>query len=160
MVLKKVCLLQCVILVRSPRIIAGHETWVFGNFMPNWKTKPTKIIKARPYQGGVKKRSKTCFTPNGLICSSVRLSIVLRFLAGKRALDIDLARGISRTEAFHRVRLIVGAIHRCPRLSIDFLSSHKNNKKITRKFKEIAWMDCWHGFASQIATMWSLQRQE
>jgi hypothetical protein len=50
---------------------------------------------------------------NGIIPSTLRLSIALRYFAGGSSYDICLAHGVSHSEVFKSVWLVVDAVNQC-----------------------------------------------
>jgi DDE superfamily endonuclease len=72
---------------------------------------------------------------NGLISTSVRLSVALRYFAGGRPDDIALVHGISHSEVFNSVWKVVDAVNSCKNLNIGFPQSHTAQRKIARAFE-------------------------
>jgi hypothetical protein len=61
---------------------------------------------------------------NGLITTPFRLSCAIRYFAGGRPEDISLVHGISHTEVFHSVWMVVDAINQCEELAFTFPEDH------------------------------------
>jgi len=74
--------------------------------------------------------------PNGRILPSVRLACALRFLAGGDAVDIQVLYGISNTEVYESVKIVVEAVNRCESLKIVFPESHAEQMRIAKGFQE------------------------
>ena len=74
-----------------------------------------------------RKKRKLSYVPNGSTCSSVRLSIALRFFAGGCPLDIALVHGVSPSEVLFSTWKVADAVHANPLLNIQFPECHKNN---------------------------------
>jgi hypothetical protein len=72
---------------------------------------------------------------NGLIHSSVRLSIALRYFAGGSVYDIALVHGVSHSEVFLCVWRVLDAINQHPDLEIKFPDDHEAQRKIADGFK-------------------------
>ena len=75
-----------------------------------------------------KKRKRTA--PNGVIHSSARLSIALRYFAGGDHLDITLVHGVSHSEVLKSVWIVVDAVHQTPELDINFPIDHAEQRLI------------------------------
>jgi DDE superfamily endonuclease len=72
--------------------------------------------------------------PNGIITTTVRLSIALRYFAGGRPEDIALVHGVSHSEVFRSVWKVVDAVLKCEELSIKFPSDHAKQKELAEAF--------------------------
>jgi hypothetical protein len=59
-------------------------------------------------------------SPNGLIISTVRLSIAIQYFAGGRPEDIALVHGVSHSDVFRSVWKVVDTVLQCPELAISF----------------------------------------
>lgn len=77
------------------------------------------------------------YVPNGHITTSVRLAVALRFFAGGSLYDIAPLYGISRTDAFDSVWIVVAALNKSTdqRLSVTYPESHDEQKAIARAFQ-------------------------
>ena len=71
---------------------------------------------------------------NGLITPEIRLSSALRYFAGGRPEDIALVHGISHTEVFNSVWMIVDAVNTAPELAFSFPEDHEKQKELARGF--------------------------
>jgi len=74
---------------------------------------------------------------NGLIHSSTRLAVALRFFAGGSPYDIALVNGISLTEVYRSVWTIVNRVNRSdsPELAVAFPTDHSKQLEIAQGFK-------------------------
>ena len=65
-------------------------------------------------------------------------------MAGGSVLDIALVHGVSPTEVYTSLWIVVDAIHECPDLEISFPSSHHEQIEIAKRFrdKSYAGFDC------------------
>lgn len=81
---------------------------------------------------------------NGIISNATRLSVALRYFAGGRPEDISLVHGISHSEVFNSVWLIVDAVNKCPKLKIGFPEDHAEQRRIAAGFKSksVPGFDC------------------
>lgn len=82
-----------------------------------------------------RKKRKRGKTPNGDIDSASRLSMALRYFAGGDPLDISLVHGVSHSEVFKSVWLVVDAVHSTPDLDINFPTDHAEQRRIAREFQ-------------------------
>jgi hypothetical protein len=73
--------------------------------------------------------------PNGPIPSGIRLAVALRYFAGGSMLDIMISHGISRSECYLSIWLIVNAINSNPDFDMVFPRSHAAQKEIARGFQ-------------------------
>jgi DDE superfamily endonuclease len=76
--------------------------------------------------------------PNGLIATSIRLSIALHYFAGGDPLDIALVHGVSHSEVFTSVWMIVDAVHNTPKFDIVFPKSHEEQRWLARAFQAVS----------------------
>jgi hypothetical protein len=58
--------------------------------------------------------------PNGPISYTIRISITLRYLAGGQPMDIALDHGVSHSEVFTSLWMVIDAINQEPDLAINF----------------------------------------
>jgi DDE superfamily endonuclease len=77
---------------------------------------------------------------NGIITTPIRLSCAIRYFAGGRPEDIALVHGISNTEVFQSVWMIVDAINECKELAFAFPEDHAKQKDIAEGFKRKSWV--------------------
>jgi DDE superfamily endonuclease len=82
-----------------------------------------------------KKKHKNGAT-NGVITTPVRLSAAIRYFAGGRPEDIALVHGISHTEVFHSVWMVVDAVNKCELLEFTYPSDHQKQYEIAAGFKK------------------------
>jgi hypothetical protein len=100
--------------------------------------------KLRPYlKGRVRPASSSSKNPkkkhrngavNGIIPSPTRLSIALRYFAGGSSYDISLTHGVSHTEVFNSVWIVVEAVNKCSEFDIKFPSDHAKQREIAAGF--------------------------
>ena len=72
---------------------------------------------------------------NGLVPSSTRLAVAIRFFAGGSPYDLSGLFAISVKEVYRSVWVIVDAINNCHKLRIEFPSDHAQQQKIAMGFK-------------------------
>jgi DDE superfamily endonuclease len=75
-------------------------------------------------------------SPNGIITSTARLSIAIRYFAGGRPEDIALVHGVSHSEVFKSVWRTVDAILTCDKLSFAFPTDHSEQYAIAAGFRK------------------------
>lgn len=73
--------------------------------------------------------------PNGIITTSVRLAIALRYFAGGSPYDIMAKYGVSHSSVFESVWIIVDSINSLPDFDIIYPTSHDCQKKIAKGFE-------------------------
>lgn len=74
--------------------------------------------------------------PNGIISSSVRLAIALRYFSGGSPYDIMVKYGVSHTSVFESVWMVVEAVNVCEQMKITYPSDVEEQKKIARGFRD------------------------
>lgn len=96
--------------------------------------------------------------PNGVIHTTVRLAIAIRFFAGGCIYDIAPLYGVSRSAAFDSVWMVVEAVHRTQALKIVFPESHDEQRQLAREFagRSQAGFDCCVGAVDGLL-IWVLQ---
>ena len=72
--------------------------------------------------------------PNGIISSSARLGIALRYFAGGSPYDIMVKFGVSHSSVFECVWIIVQAVNELSAMKISYPSDVETQKKIARGF--------------------------
>ena len=72
---------------------------------------------------------------NGRITAGVRLSAALRYFAGGRPDDIGLVHGISHSEVFNSVWIVVDAVNQSEALAIQFPEEHSDQRRLAAGFK-------------------------
>jgi DDE superfamily endonuclease len=72
---------------------------------------------------------------NGIITTPIRLSCAIRYFAGGRPEDIALVHGISHTEVYHSVWMVVDAVNECLELAFSFPEDHDKQRAIVEGFK-------------------------
>jgi len=88
--------------------------------------------RTRKYK--IKSNRRGC--PNGRIPNSSRLSSALRFFAGGDPHDIAIVHGISHTEVYFSVWLVVDAVNHCPELAILFPTDHQEQLRLAKEFEQ------------------------
>lgn len=81
-----------------------------------------------------KKKSKNG-SKNGIVTTTVRLSIALRYFAGGRPEDIAVVHGVSHSEVFRSIWRVVDAILACEELSFEFPSDHNKQRQLAGGFQ-------------------------
>ena len=66
----------------------------------------------------------------------MRLSIAIRYFAGGDPLDLMSSHGVSMTEVYRSIWMIVDSINQCPTLKIDFPTCHKKQRLIADGFAQ------------------------
>ena len=89
----------------------------------------------RPRSAKARRLRKRDGARNGRISTAIRLSAALRYFAGGRPDDISLSHGISHSEVFNSVWLVVDAVNTCEKLSFCFPVDHEAQRAIARGFK-------------------------
>ena len=89
-----------------------------------------------PKSGSTKKHKNG--GPNGLIPSTIRLSVAIRYFAGGSPYDIALVHGISHSEVFVSVWRVVDAINIHPSLAITFPEDYATQRSISLRFMEVS----------------------
>ena len=84
------------------------------------------------------------FVPNGVIQTTTRLAIALRFFAGGDIYDIAPLYGVSRTDAFASVWMVIEAVHRTQALQLVFPRNHAQQRQLAMEFanRSQAGFDC------------------
>jgi len=72
--------------------------------------------------------------PNGIISTSVRLGIAIRYFAGGSPYDIMVKFGVSHTSVFESVWIVVEAVNMLPAMKIEYPSDVEEQKKIAKGF--------------------------
>ena len=90
---------------------------------------------SKPRSARVKRQRKSDGARNGRISTSIRLSAAIRYFAGGRPDDITLSHGISHSEVFNSVWMVVDAVITCPELAFSFPVEHEKQWAIARGFK-------------------------
>jgi hypothetical protein len=81
-----------------------------------------------------KKKSQNA-PPNEDVTSVARLSMTIRYFAGGRPGDISLVHGVSHTQVFNSVWMVVDAVLSCEELAFSFPSDHDKQLEIVEGFK-------------------------
>ena len=89
-----------------------------------------------PYYDAPLRARKRGTTPNGEITFSSRLSMSLRWFAGGDPLDILVVHGVSYSEVFRSVWLVVDAINHCKEITLSFPTDHSQQKAIAKGFRQ------------------------
>ena len=76
--------------------------------------------------------------PNGLILTSVRLGIALRYSAGGSPYNIMVKFGVSHTSIFESVWIIVEAVNALPVTKIEYPSDVKLQRQIAKGFCDVS----------------------
>ena len=103
--------------------------WILHNML---KPSLEKLLEPKLHRPRKKRRKRNA--PNGLISTSIRLSIALRYFAGGDPLDLAFVRGVSHSEVFNSVWMVVDAAHHTPALDIVFPESHADQHQLARDF--------------------------
>ena len=76
--------------------------------------------------------------PNGLVCSTIRLAVALRFFAGASPYDMAVCHGVSVKEVYRSVWYVVNAVNRSSssELKIEFPSTHDEQNRLAKGFEE------------------------
>ena len=75
---------------------------------------------------------------NGIISLSIRLSATIRYLAGGSVYDISLVHGISVSQVYDSIWIVIDAINSCSDLSFEFPSCHTKQKALAEGFKGLS----------------------
>jgi hypothetical protein len=74
--------------------------------------------------------------PNGVISTSVRLALALRYFAGGSPYDLMAKYGVSHTSVLESVWIVVEAIKNVRDFDIEYPSSHDEQRRIAKEFKQ------------------------
>ena len=74
--------------------------------------------------------------PNGIIFTSVRLGIALRYFAGGSLYDIIAKYGVSHSSVFESVWIVVEALNSTSSFNISYPSGQEEQKRIAKGFKD------------------------
>jgi hypothetical protein len=74
--------------------------------------------------------------PNGTISTSVRLAVAIRYFAGGSPYDLCSVYGISHSSVIECVWFVVEAINNHKEFHFVYPSSHDEQRRIAREFKE------------------------
>ena len=106
-----------------------------------WKLeKMLRPYMMRPRSRKVKAIRKRDGARNGRITTAIRLSAAIRYFSGGRPDDITLSHGISHSEVFNSVWLVVDAVNKCPQLEFHYPTDHADQREIAKGFR--AKSDC------------------
>ena len=72
---------------------------------------------------------------NGLVSTATHLSAAIRYFAGGRPDDIAIVNGISHSQVFVSVWMVVDAVNKCEDLAIRFPECHAKQREIAAGFK-------------------------
>ena len=78
--------------------------------------------------------------PNGIIHSSVRLSIAIHYFSGANPCNLMSSHGVGYTDVYRSVWSIVDAINRCPYFQISHPTCHQKQKEIASGFRLKSWV--------------------
>jgi hypothetical protein len=76
--------------------------------------------------------------PNGIISTSVRLGIAIRYFAGGSPYDIMVKFGVSHTSVFDSVWIIVEAVNALPVMKIEYPSDVEVQRQIAKGFRDVS----------------------
>ena len=81
---------------------------------------------------------------NGLVPSTSRVAVALRYFAGGSPYDLSVMFGMSVREIYRSVWAVVDAINRCDKLRIVFPANHDDQRQLAQGFAErsSAQFDC------------------
>jgi len=75
--------------------------------------------------------------PNGVIDDEVRLACALRYFAGASVYDLCTTYGVGLSTIYQQcIWPVLAAIHKCKELDIAYPSSHDEQKRIAKRFRE------------------------
>ena len=78
------------------------------------------------------------YTPNGIIPYSIRVAAALRYMSGGDPKDIQLVFGISNSEVYKSLWLVVDAINKTTEFDIVYPSSHEEQREISQGFQSMS----------------------
>jgi DDE superfamily endonuclease len=73
---------------------------------------------------------------NGLIPSSIRLGVALRYFAGGSTYDLAVMHGISPNEVYKSVWMVLRAVNSCGHLQISFPADHAVQRQLADGFRD------------------------
>jgi hypothetical protein len=74
--------------------------------------------------------------PNGRVLAELALSAAIRYFAGGSVWDIMISHGISRSEVYACIWIVVDAVNAQPSFDITFPSTHSQQYAIAREFQQ------------------------
>lgn len=115
----------------------------YGIFLKLYDKLLPYLVKASGYRD----YEKAFYIHNGKIPLSVRLACAIRYFAGGSAYDIVCKYGISHTDVYVSVWMVVDAINMHPDFAIKFPDTDEEQEKVAEGFKKIssAGIDCCAG---------------
>jgi hypothetical protein len=75
---------------------------------------------------------------NGLIPLPTKVSVALRYFAGGSPYDISVVHGISHTDVFRSIWVIVDAVNQCPELAFSYPKDWEEQQKIADGFRRVS----------------------
>ena len=97
-----------------------------------------------PHMGGCRKKpgseptrraKKYDGAKNGIIPKTSRLSMALRWFAGGAIWDIEIVHGVSVSEVYESIWIIVEAVNACSSLRLEFPQTHEKQEEAARAFQ-------------------------
>jgi DDE superfamily endonuclease len=108
--------------------------WILHNML---KPSLEKLLEPKLHRPRKKRRKRNA--PNGLISTSIRLSIALCYFAGGDPLDLALVHGVSHSEVFNSVWMVVDAVlHHTPALDIVVPKSDADQRQLAKDFHSVS----------------------
>ena len=120
--------------VRRSYRMTEEEFWKLFNLIEPFYPKEKKNCKR-------KRRWKNDCAPNKKIQKSLRLSAAIRYYASGCPLDIMSSHGIGYNDVYNSVWSIMDAINSCPKLRIEFPTSHEERKITAANFNKKSSVD-------------------
>ena len=99
---------------------------------PRMIKRKSRVVSLK-HDGSYKRRNDGA--RNGRISTAIRLSAALRYFSGGRPDDISISHGISHSEVFNSVWIVVDAVNTTKELSFHFPSDHEQQRRIAKGFK-------------------------
>ena len=100
--------------------------------------KGSKGSRKKSGTGPTRRERKYDGATNGIIPKTSRLSMALRWFAGGSVWDIALVHGVSVSEVYESVWIIVDAVNACSSLRLQFPQTHEKQQEAAREFYKIS----------------------
>ena len=73
---------------------------------------------------------------NGLIAPSTRFALAIRYFAGGSHYDLAPLMGLSVSDSYDSVNIVIDAIHKCPEFNLKFPKTQEEQEKVAKEFEK------------------------